>query len=211
MARGAAAAAVIGLAIAAFGSSAVAGDLGAYGATFKVREVDLFDMLRAKLAVAQKSGKIEALNKAFVARVRKRLDRPEPVAGLTRAVTQRSWLYDPTFVVPQNFADNKGRVFAHAGDRINPLDRLPSFQRVLVFVDGDDQEQVGFAIRRYRANPNQVRIVLTKGAPIQLMQKEKVELYFDQSGTLTQKFGFSHTPAVVEKDGRALRITEVKL
>lgn len=211
MGRGAAAAVVVGLAIAAFGSSAGAGDLGAYGATFKVREVDLFEMLRAKLAAAQKSGKIEALNRAFVARVKKRLDRPEPVGGLTRAVTQRSWLYDPTFVVPQNFADNKGRVFAHAGDRINPLDRLPSFQRVLVFVDGDDQDQVGFALRRYRANPNQVRIVLTKGAPIQLMQKEKVELYFDQSGTLTQKFGFSHTPAVVEKDGRALRITEVKL
>jgi hypothetical protein len=43
------------------------------------------------------------------------------------------------------------------------------------------------------------------------MRKEKVEVFFDQSGYLTQKFGFSHLPAVVEKDGLALRVTEVAL
>lgn len=193
-------------------SSAPAEDLGAYGATFSVKENDLFSVLRAKLLDAQKSGKIDALNKAFAARVKQRLERPTPVAGLTKASKSRSWLYDPTFVVPRDFSDTRGRVFARQGDRINPLERLPHFNRVLVFIDGDDREQLEFAIRRSKARPkDKVYIVLTKGAPLEIMRKDKVEVFFDQAGVLTTKFGFSHLPAVVEKDGSALRISEVAL
>lgn len=203
---------IVGASLAVIASPAVGGDLGHYGATFPIVEKDLFSVLRAKLMAAQKSGKMEALNKAFAARVKQRLERPTPVEGLTRAVQRRSWLYDPTFVVPKDFSDTRGRVFARAGDRINPLERLPNYNRVLVFIDGDDRQQFAYAVNRSKARPqDKVYIVLTKGAPLEIMRKDKVEVFFDQSGYLTQKFGFSHLPAVVEKDGLALRVTEVAL
>lgn len=196
----------------ALAAPAAGEDLGRYGATFPIAENDLFAVLRAKLMAAQKSGKIEALNKAFAARVKQRLERPTPVAGLTKATTKRSWLYDPTFVVPKDFSDQRGRVFARAGDRINPLERLPAYNRVLVFIDGDDRAQFDYAVRQAKSRPkDKVYIVLTKGAPLEIMRKDKVEVFFDQAGSLTQKFGFSHLPAVVEKDGLRLRVTEVAL
>jgi len=215
--------------IAALAASAVAGgaaadDLGAYGATFRVSEIDLFEMLRAKLQAAQKSGKIDDLNKAFAARAIKGINRPKPVGApgsgpvegggagpLTKAVANRSWLFDPSVVVPRDFADQNGRLFARAGDIINPLDRIPTYRRVLIFIDGDDPVQVHFALKRFKSDPQQVKIILTNGAPLELMRKEKVEVFFDQNGTLTTKFKFAHVPAVVERDGRALRISEVRL
>lgn len=201
----------IALAVTGGPGAAPAKDLGAYGATFEVIEPDLLLVLLAKLKAAEASGRMEALNKAFVARVKARLNRPPPVRGLTATAAPRTWLYDPSITVPRDFADQNGRVFARKGEVINPLDRLPGFNRVLIFVDGDDAEQVRFAIRRARRSPRErAYIVLTSGAPIELMRSERVEMYFDQDGTLTGHFGILHVPAVVEREGRALRVSEVR-
>lgn len=191
--------------------SALAKNLGVYGATFKVIEQDLLSLLLAKLKAAEASGRMQALNRAFVARVKAKLNRPPPVAGITATTTPRTWLYDPSITVPRDFADQKGRVFARKGEVINPLDRLPGFNRVLIFVDGDDAEQVRFAVRRAKRDPKQkAYIVLTGGAPIELMRRERVEMYFDQDGTLSGRFGILHVPAVVAREGRALRVSEVR-
>jgi conjugal transfer pilus assembly protein TraW len=200
------------LAAVAAASPAPARDLGAVGATFPVVEQDLLAVLAAKLKAAQASGKIDALNRQFAARVKAKLERPNPVAGITTTTEPRSWLFDPTIEVPQDFADQQGRLFARKGERINPLARLPGFNRVLVFVDGDDPRQVAFAIWRTRLRPGRERVyvVLTAGAPIELMRKEKVELYFDQGGLLTSHFDIRHVPAVVEKDGLSLRVSELR-
>ncbi|OYW81991.1 MAG: type-F conjugative transfer system protein TraW [Asticcacaulis sp. 32-58-5] len=219
-----AAIALVASGLSAVATDSLADDLGAYGATFRIKEIDLFEMLRAKLMAAQKSGKIEELNKAFAARVIKGVNRPRPVGSpgsgpvsgpgapvLTKATANHTWLFDPSVTVPKDFADQNGRVFARAGDVINPLDRIPTYRRVLIFIDGDDADQVKFAVGRYKANPQQVKVILTNGAPLNLMRREKIEMYFDQTGSLTAKFGFRHIPAVVERDGRALRISEVRL
>lgn len=191
--------------------AADAKDLGTFGATFPVAEPDLLSVLLARLKSAEASGRITALNRAFAARVKAKLSRPPPVAGLTETRQPRSWLFDPSIRVPQDIADPSGRVFARAGDLINPLDRLPGFNRVLIFVDGDAPRQVGFAVKRAKRDPKaRAYIVLTAGAPLELMRRTKTELYFDQGGTLTRHFGITQTPAVVERDGRALRISEVQ-
>jgi conjugal transfer pilus assembly protein TraW len=189
-------------------TTATAKDLGTLGATFPIVEKDL----AAKLKAAQASGKIDDLNRKFASRAKARIERPNPVEGITHTLEPRSWLFDPTIEVPQDYADQNGQVFAHKGDRINPLERIPGFNRVLVFVDGDAADQVEFAIRRAKRHPDRERvyIVLTSGAPLELMRKEKVEMFFDQSGLLTSHFNIQHVPAVVEKDGLALRVSELK-
>lgn len=190
---------------------AAAKDLGAYGATFPVIEQDLLTVLLTRLKAAEASGKMETLNRAFVARVKAKLNRPPPVAGIDHTVQPRDWLFDPSITVPRDFADQSGRVFAHKGDVINPLDRLPAFNRVLIFVDGDDEGQVRFAIRRARRDAREkAYIVLTSGAPVELMRREQVEMFFDQDGSLSRHFGVTHVPAVVERAGRSLRVSEVR-
>lgn len=192
-------------------AGAVAKDLGTFGATFPVAEPDLLSVLLARLKAAEASGRIITLNRAFAARVKAKLNRPPPVAGLSETRQPRSWLFDPSIRVPQDFGDPSGQVFARAGDLINPLDRLPGFNRVLIFVDGDAPRQVAFALKRAKRDPKaRTYIVLTAGAPLELMRRTKTELYFDQGGTLIRHFGITQTPAVVERDGRALRISEVQ-
>ena len=203
---------VLLLALSAWPASAPAKDLGVLGATFPIVEPDLLAVLGARLKAAERSGRITELNRRFVARVKARLERPPPVPGLTRTERPRSWLFDPSITVPRDFADQNGRVFARAGERINPLDRLPGFNRVLVFVDADDAQQMAFALRRARRAPDRERvyIVLTSGAPLELMRRHKVELFFDQDATLIRKFGVTQIPAVVEREGRQLRVSEVR-
>lgn len=201
----------LAVAVAGVAEPASARDLGAYGATFPVIEQDLLSVLLGKLKAAEASGRMDALNHAFVARVRAKLNRPPPVAGIEHTHQPRSWLFDPSIIVPRDFADQNGQVFAHQGEAINPLDRLPGYNRVLIFVDGDDADQVRFALRRARRDPcERAYIVLTAGAPLELMRRERVEMFFDQDGSLTGHFGVTHVPAVVERDGRSLRVSEVR-
>jgi conjugal transfer pilus assembly protein TraW len=186
-------------------------DLGTAGHTFTIAETDILEYIAAKLKAAQAKGKLGALQKEFTERVKKRVERPRPVEGVTTTQTPRSWLFDPTIVVPKDFADQKGRVFARAGDRINPLDRLPGYDRVMVFVNGDDPKQVEFAFKKLQElGEVRTKIILTDGAPLELMRKRKKIVYFDQEGRLTGHFAIRQVPAVVQREGSKLRISEVR-
>jgi conjugal transfer pilus assembly protein TraW len=190
--------------------SANAGDLGAYGETFPIAETDLLKMILGKLKKAEADGSIGTLNKQFAETTRKRVENPTPVAGIVTTSKARTWLYDPSIVVPQDYADDKGRVFARKGERINPLERLPSFNKVMVFLDGRDPRQVDFAIAQARKfGHDRTVLILVNGSPMATMRARKQVFYFDQMGTLTSKFGITQVPALVQKEGTLLRVREV--
>jgi conjugal transfer pilus assembly protein TraW len=191
--------------------AAIAADLGVRGRLFPIIEVDLLDLIGAKLRAAKASGKIDALNQAFAKRSVASVERPAAVPGLAPTREPRSWLFDPTFTVPRDYADQNGRVFAHAGDRINPLLRMPDFDRVMVFFDGDDAAQVAYALAvLHRDGAQRTRLILVKGSPVELMRREKTPVFFDQLGLLTDKFRLTQVPAVISREGDRLRISEVR-
>jgi len=190
---------------------AAAADLGVRGRLFPIVETDLLDFIAAKLRAARASGRIEALDHAFAKRAIASVERPAAVPGLMATREPRTWLYDPTFTVPHDYADQNGRVFARAGMRINPLLRMPEFDRVMVFFDGDDPAQLAYALSTLRRYGSQrTRLILVKGSPVALMQREKTPVFFDQMGLLTDKFRLRQVPAVIVREGDALRISEVK-
>ncbi|MBU1384725.1 type-F conjugative transfer system protein TraW [Brevundimonas sp. SPF441] len=192
-------------------SPALAGDLGTHGQTFDIAERDILEMISEQLKRAEASGRMGQLQDEFKRRVQAKVERPNPVPGLVRTVEPRSWLFDPSIIVPQDFSDHRGRVFARAGQRINPLERLPGFDRILIFLDGDDAAQVDWAVGQLReGGEHRVRLILTKGAPMELMRRRRVQFYFDQEAKLSTHFGIRQVPARVEKDGDKLRISEVR-
>ena len=192
-------------------SPALAGDLGTHGQTFDIAERDILEMISEQLKRAEASGRMGQLQDEFKRRVQAKVERPNPVPGLVRTVEPRSWLFDPSLIVPQDFSDHRGRVFARAGQRINPLERLPGFDRVLIFLDGDDAAQVDWAVGQLReGGEHRVRLILTKGAPMELMRRRRVQFYFDQEAKLSTHFGIRQVPARVEKDGDKLRISEIR-
>ncbi len=187
-------------------------DLGTHGQTFAIGEVDILKTLGDQLRKAEASGDLAKLQADFTKRVKAGVERPVPVQGLMRTQKLRSWLFDPSIIVPKDFADQRGRVFARQGDRINPLDKIPGFDRVLIFIDGDDAAQVDWALGQMsKLGEQRTRLILVKGAPLELMRRRKVQVYFDQAGTLSQHFGLTQVPAKIEREGSKLLISEVAL
>ena len=187
---------------------ASARDYGQQGAVFPVIETDLLSVIQNKLTSMQASGALDRANKELAARTEARVKRPRPVKGILVASQSRSWIHDPTITVEQDLRDGRGRVIVARGTRVNPLDTVPLRQR-LVFLDGDDPAQVAWAMGKTTAL--NAKLILVRGSPFTLMKAEQRRFYFDQSGTLTTKFGVRAVPAVIEQAGRTLKVSEIAI
>jgi conjugal transfer pilus assembly protein TraW len=77
----------------------------------------------------------------------------------------------------------------------------------LIFIDGDDEKQVQFALKVRTQKEKKLKIVLVKGMPLKLQKQNKVWIYFDQGGVITRQFGINQIPALVEQDGLKLKIS----
>lgn len=185
--------------------AAEARDYGQLGATFPVIETDLLRAIELKLGALKASGQMDAMNERLRARTEAKVRRPTPVAGIERATTTRSWLYDPSIVIDHDIRDPKGNRIAARGQRVNPLDFIV-VKTPLVFIDGDDEAQLAWALRTYDAS---AKLIMVSGAPLEAMTKHQRRFYFDQEGRLTAKFGIHAVPAVVAQEGRAMRVREI--
>lgn len=183
-------------------------DFGVQGSIGTVDEVDPRVVIFQRLKAMEASGEIERHQEELKKLTRAKVNRPKPVEGITKATKTRVFEYDPTYVVPQDLKDHLGQVFAKKGDRINPLETV-SFQNALLFIDGDDEDQVLWAKKKMGEGSS--KIVLVSGAPLELSEELKVPVYFDQGGSLTTKFTIKHVPATVQQEGLKLKVTEEKL
>jgi len=199
------------LGIAAFAMSPArieARDYGQTGQAFPVIEPDLLSTIEARLKRAEATRELARTNEMFAKRVEAKVRRPDPVTGVTPARTARSWDFDPSVTMERDIRDQKGNLIAPAGQRINPLDFV-SIRQDLVFIDGDDSEQLAWATTRY--TDLKAKIIFVRGSPVEQMTAKKRRFYFDQQGKLTSRFGIEHTPAVVTQAGKVMRVSEVVL
>ena len=183
---------------------AAAKDYGQVGTVFPVAEPDLLRVIEMKLKAMQANGQIDAMNQHLRTRTEAKVRRPDPVPGIEVATRARTWLYDPSIVIDHDIRAHKGNLIAPAGRRVNPLDYV-AVTTPLVFIDGDDEAQVAWALKRF---DDRAKLILVKGAPLELMTRRQRRFYFDQAGTLTTKFGITHVPAVVVQAGQAMRVSE---
>ena len=194
------------LLLAALPASLQARDYGQRGAVFPVIERDLLEQIHTRLAQMEKSGETAKLNQELKRRTIARVNRPDPVAGLIRAHESRSWPFDPTITLAADIREAKGELIHAAGTRVNPLDSV-ALRVPLLFLDGDDPAQIAWALRQ---DPN-AKLILVKGAPLELMKARQRRFYFDQGGNLTEKFGIRAVPARVRQNGRVLEVRELAL
>ena len=183
-------------------------DYGQAAQAFPVIEPDLLSTIENRLRRAEASGELARTNEMFAKRVEAKVRRPDPVTGVTPARTARSWDFDPPVTMERDIRDQKGNLIAPAGQRINPLDFVP-IRQDLVFIDGDDSEQLAWATTRY--TDLKAKIIFVRGSPVEQMTAKKRRFYFDQQGKLTSRFGIEHTPAVVTQAGKVMRVSEVVL
>jgi len=193
------------------GSKAVfAKDLGVQGVNYEIREQNLLSQIQDKLKDAEKTGKIAKMQEGFVKQSQARFNRPQPVASITKAEKSRKWVYDPSISLDHDLKDQLGQVFYKAGTKVNPLENI-SLTNALIFIDGDDEKQVNWALAEYKARNKRAKIILVKGAVLDLMRTKKVRIYFDQNGILTSKFDIKHVPALLEQENKMLKVQEVAI
>jgi conjugal transfer pilus assembly protein TraW len=191
-------------------NTAVAKDYGIQGVTYEIREKDFLKDLQEKLQEAQKNGKLAKFQDDVKKQMVNSVNSPKAVEGITKATFAREWYFDPSVSRPTDLADQNGQVFYRAGTKVNPLDYM-SLTKTLIFIDGDDEAQVRWALAQNKIKKSRTKIILVKGKVIDLMRQKKIKLYFDQQGTLTTKFGIKAVPATVAQEGKMLKVMEFPL
>nr|WP_267878795.1 type-F conjugative transfer system protein TraW [Erythrobacter litoralis] len=189
-----------------FPIQAMARDYGQRGTVFPVIERDLLEQIHSRLTQMEQSGETARLNNELKRRTIARVNRPDPVSRLVRASEARRWSFDPTITLAADIRGAKGELIHAAGTRVNPLDSV-QLRADLLFLDGDDPDQLAWALKQ-DAN---AKLILVKGAPLELMKARQRRFYFDQGGKLTAKFGIRSVPARVRQDGRLLEVSEIAL
>ena len=187
--------------------TALAEDLGVLGPVYPIAEPDLLDVIHARLLQKQKAGETEALQNEARKRAIAAIEHPPAVAGIGRTKVARSYYFDPSIVVTDNIVDDKGRILIAKGTKANPLDVM-QFSQTLLFFDGTDPTQRTLA-RNMIAQRKGLKPILVAGSYMELMRQWKKRLYFDQNGTLVQRFSIQNVPAVVYQEGQRLRIDEI--
>ena len=184
----------------------LARDYGQRGTVFPVIERDLLEQIHSRLTQMERSGETARLNEDLKRRTIARVNRPDPVTGIVRASEARRWHFDPTITLAADIRGAKGELIHAVGTRVNPLDSV-GLRADLLFLDGDDPDQLAWALKQ-AAN---AKLILVKGAPLELMKARQRRFYFDQGGKLTERFGIRSVPARVRQQGRVLEISEIAL
>lgn len=181
--------------------------IGVYGRVYVIQEEDSVQYFKRRLTEMEKDGTIHQKQEEAKARVRESILHPKPVPGITTAQTHRVFYWDPTHVLDRPVTDGKGHVVYPVGFKINPLE-YSGLSKRLVFIDGRDKSQVELVKKEKKTHPRD-KIILTGGSYIELTKTLHEQVFYDQSGYLTRKFGIKHVPAVVTQEGLRLKIEEV--
>ena len=189
---------------------ALAKDYGIIGATYQIKEKNLLEEIQEKLQLAKKDGRLNKFQEQVKNNIFQQINEPKSHNFLKNASENRQWFYDPSVHLPYDLKDQNGKIFYKAHTKVNPLEKI-SLSKSLIFINGVDSNQVKWAIDQYHKKKSKVKIIITQGKIIDLMSAKKIRFYFDQNQTLIKKFEIQALPAVVEQQGKLLKIIEVAL
>ena len=187
-------------------------DLGRAGNVFAVSEESFSQMMMKRLEKLD----MKKHEKEFEDMARKRIEVPKPVENISRAEKSREWLFDPSYEVEEDIVLPCGKLLYAAGWKVNPLEHM-DLERRLVFIDERDEEQkewlrVLIEERDKITDKSQEdRIILVGGSVFKMKNEFEEEIYFDQFGELTSRFGIKAVPAIAVQEGVKIRINEISM
>lgn len=166
------------------------------GKTYPIAEPDMLDEIKSRASkinlkdYADKVGKNNA--PAFVG------------ATLPRTNKESVRLFDPTYVLPQDIRDGKGRVLYPKGTTINVYERIKTTNRTIVIsaskADLDWLDRV--------AKPeNGDKVIIANGNVMSFNQAYNRQFYrLDKR--IIERFGLRSVPSIVKQVGTQLEVAE---
>jgi conjugal transfer pilus assembly protein TraW len=183
-------------------------DLGIIGQTYPIKEMDIIEFIHNRLNQMQQNGELAKIKNHMLTTVKKRMERPEPVYGITVTKKYRSWLIDPTVKFEHDISDAEGKVVVKKGTVINPFKNI-TLKKAYLFYAGDDKNQTAWAIKKDKELQSKDKLILINGSIIEQSKIFKKRIYFDQHGRLVTKFKIKHTPAIVTQEGMQFKVEEL--
>ena len=183
--------------------TADAKNLGTFGQTFPIKEVDLRTFIQSRLAALKASGELTRYEQQAKERMALQAYRPKPLELRTEAET-RTYFIDPSIQLTRPILNTDGRILVPAGTTVNPF-KTVKLSETLIFFDGDSVPQVKWVMKHY-PDYHDVKFILT-GGDIREAAKRFGRIYFDQMGRLSQKLHIQNVPAVAEQAGLRWKIT----
>lgn len=165
-------------------SLAIAEDLGVRGSLYPV-DKDGREQMKEIVRKKQASGEVDKYWRDYQSKTIEAIKNPAPL-GIKSSYAPRVELRELRFTIPQDYKNELGQVVVKRGTVVEPL-KIQPLTSGLIFIDGRDQRQVDYAIRRGRKEP--IKIVLTAGSPYDLRVRYKdsdwrggktIPFYFDQ-------------------------------
>lgn len=183
-------------------------DLGTHGPLFEVEEPSLLDTIKYRLTEMEAAGELDQMRQEMQDTTRAYVNRPRPVPGLGKAEEYSIWEVDLSITLTEDLVDHQGVVFARAGTVVNPM-AYSRFNKRIVLIDGDDPDQVSFALSD--GDELNTLLVLVNGDPLGLMREHGRRFYFDQDAVLVNRFGIQNVPAVVQRADPLMQVEEIAL
>ncbi len=178
------------------------------GTSYPIGEEAADQAIIRRLKDKERSGQLKALETEAAQRSLHSAKHPKAVAGITTASLYRAVAIDPSITYKSDVTDDFGKLIVKAGTRVNPLETL-SLSKVLVFFDGSDNDQVAAVGAYMKASKDAVKPILVAGSWFELSKRWKQQVYHDQEGILTRRFGIVAVPAIVRQQGNRLFLQEI--
>lgn len=191
-------------------SSLYAKDLGNFGQTYAISELNMIDLIQKTLKQKQENGELKKLEEQFKATVKKEVLTPSPV-NLVTTTKPKLLEYIPSYTVDHDTKDAQGKILYRKGTTINPFDisTYPkqirkyyspiSYSKDLIFFDGRDKRQLNF-IKALLVDLNkknkQYKLIMTGGNIADTSKYLASRVYFDQDGKLSSQMKIQHVPTV---------------
>ncbi len=177
------------------------------GPVYPVEEPDMVVWMKERAGQYFTPERLAALEAEKRDATRRYAEAP-PGTSLPRTTKPVTRWFDPSITVPYDMRDHDGQLIHAAGTTVNPLERRSLTQRLL-FLDGNDEDQVRWAEAQLTDGQWHVKPILVSGEPLELGRQWQRQVFFDQQGLLVGKLGIEQLPAIVRQEGMRLRIDEV--
>ncbi len=200
---------IVALLIVAALPVAHAASLGTIGPIYPIGEESAIDMIMKKLLQKERNGELKQLQEAVIRRSIGSIKNMKPVDGIVTVHARSQRFIDPTVTYVKPVTTDDGRIIIPAGIKINPLEMI-GLTKTLVFFDGRDPEQRK-AVGRLVAKSGQLKVkpILVAGSWLDLTKSWKTQVFYDQNGTLSKRFGITAVPAVIRQQGKMLVLDEI--
>lgn len=187
-------------------------DFSVSGHVYPIKEQGFLDMIRERL---EKVNILEHQTK-MKEKARDYVLRPKPIIGVTKALKNRTYYWDPTYTVENDIILPCGDIMHKSGTSVNPLKHM-KFDIRMLFLDSRDKTQVAWLESELSgAKENSTlrnKIILVGGEPLVLKENLRnnnfeYDVYFDQLGDITSRLGITGVPSSAVAEGYQIRIDE---